>query len=50
MLVYIDFKKLKEMKILQTTAGFNSKGELAIDSPPAVENSKVSIIFSTINW
>jgi len=33
------------MKILQTTAGFNSKDELAIDSPPAVENSKVGIIF-----
>jgi len=43
--VYIDCKKLKEMKIVQTTAGFNSKGELAIDGPPAVENSKVGIIF-----
>ena len=32
------------MKIVQTTAGFNSKGELEIDNLPAVESNKAGII------
>lgn len=33
------------MKIVQTTAGFNSKGELEIDNFPLGENKKMGVIF-----